>query len=243
MRKYILSILILTTSLLQSQTTTILDQSGFRHDYVLSELRFIEDSTDAFRLNYIATVAISDKQTRFLVVAGFMDLLKIKAKELGANTYFVSGYSETESSVQLIVKLFFAGQKFLDINEGKKLKNLTFVFNQTRFSSDTGIFFLNGKQINFESEKYYSFAIEKGIRYKIATNNSELTSVELYDKKQNKTHFFIIPASKRNLVLNRNKFDPLQAGILINGIPVTFGKNKPYKLNYDIGRLLLAAYK
>ena len=110
-----------------SQKIQILNESGFTHDYVISSLQFIENPVDTPRLKYIATLQITGEQTHLLVVAGWLDLIKIKAKDLGANSYLVENYFEDEFSVSLKIRVYFAGENFLKANKLKR-KTIRFSF-------------------------------------------------------------------------------------------------------------------
>lgn len=121
MKSYVFILLFILRFLpLHSQKTEVLHQSGFKHDYALSALKYIEDLRDTNRLNYVATLRISGVQDYYLAVASWHDLIKIKAKELGANSFIVSSFKEDDHSVELITRLFFAGERFLKLNALKR---------------------------------------------------------------------------------------------------------------------------
>jgi hypothetical protein len=226
-----------------SQTVTVIEQSGYKHDYALVSLQFIEDAKDTSRLKYIATVSLSDKQTHLLGAGGFLGLLQIKAKELGANCYLVSGFSENETLVDLQVKLFFAGQRYIKANKLKADMNSAYVFNQTRFSNDTASFYLNSEKVNFDPKKYFTVKMEPGKTYYIATNENKMTSKKISLKKPGESTFFIVPASKKTIILTNIALSPPNTGMSINGVYIYFKRNSPYKLNYEVGRLLMEIYR
>ena len=230
------------------QKTQILHQSGFKHDYVISPLRYVEDLRDTTRLNYIATLMVSGKQDYYLSVAGWLDLIKIKAKELGANSYFVSSYTENQSYVELTLRLFFAGERVLKVNALKKDTNAIFVFNQSRFNTDTGIVYLDKTKISFNAKTFYKSMAPKNKAIYIATNLNDVTSIKVLFKKTKPSRFFVMPASKKNFNAGGDVHAPgnpefaFRTGFALNGVPVTFRRNAPYELDYDLGRLLLAVY-
>ncbi len=244
-----MSILILKGHGVFSQKTQVLYPSGFKHDYVVSPLRYIEDLRDTTRLNYVATLVISGKQDYYLTVAGWLDLIKIKAKELGANSYFVSFYSENEVSVDLTVRLFFAGDRFLKANSLKKDSNAVVVFNQSRFNGDTGIFYMDKNEITFAAKKFQKASVIKNKVMYISTNSSDITSIKILFKKNKPSRFFVMPANKNNFNAGGDLHAPgnpgfaIRTGFAISGVAVTFRRNTPYELNYDLGRLLIAVYK
>ncbi|MDP1803417.1 MAG: hypothetical protein Q8L81_18785 [Bacteroidota bacterium] len=105
-----------------SQKVEILEPSGFKHNYVLSTLNYIEDLKDTTRLKYISVLRMTGAFNHELSIVDWHDLLKIKAKELGANAYCVLNYIEAESSAILNVKLFFAGENVIKTNKLKRKK-------------------------------------------------------------------------------------------------------------------------
>jgi hypothetical protein len=226
-----------------AQKTEIIHQSGFKHDYVVSKLQIIEEVADTLRLNYVAELRISGEQTHLLSVADWLSLLKTKAKELGANAYRVSGFSENETSVVLNVRLYFAGEKFIKINKQKVHKNSVVLFNQTRFNNDTASFYLNDSNIVFNAKKPYVFLAEPGKVNYIGNNSSGITARKILFKKPEESRFFIIPANKKTFVVNRSSLDPNSIGLAYNGVILTFGRNATYSLSYEVGRLLYEIYK
>lgn len=183
-----------------SQKTEVLQSSGFTHDYVVSSLQFIEAPVDTPRLKYIATLQITGEQTHLLVVAVWLDLIKIKAKELGANSYLVENYSEDESSVSLKIRIYFAGENFLKANKRKRKTNSVFVFNQTVMKRIRPVFYLNDKQMNFDSKKYYSFACDIAKPYYLANNESNITAKKHFTKKKKMRCSLLCPPVKQVLL-------------------------------------------
>jgi hypothetical protein len=236
-------ILVFKTLFFYSQKTQVLNESGFRHDYVVSSLQFIENPVDTPRLKYIATLQITGEQTHLLTVAGWFDLIKVKAKELGANSYLVEDYFEDEFSVNLKIRLYFAGENFIKANKLKRKTNSIFVFNQTRYNKDTASFYLNDKYIQFEPKKFYAFACDIAKPYYLATNESNITATKILFKKERAASFFIVPASKRSFVVNASALNPNSMGVAIYGVAITFRRNSAYELNYEVGRLLMEVYK
>jgi hypothetical protein len=222
------------------------DLSGYKHNYVVSKLQFIEDASDTARLNYIAEVKFSDVQTNYLIIASWLDAIKIKAKSLGANAYLVHSFFEDENSVVLTLHFYFAGEKFLKANKLKRDTNSVFVFNQTRFTGDSGYFYLDLKRVAFDPIKSYKFNATRGKPRYISTNTSHETAETIFYTKPKPSRFFVIPANKRNFTVGGDRYapvHPITIGFTINGVPVTFRSNSPYELKYEVGCLLKAAYK
>ena len=150
-----------------SQKVEILESSGFKHDYVVSTLNYIEDLKDTTRLKYISIIRMSGVYNHELSIVDWHNLLEIKAKELGANSYYVLNYAEAESSASLNVKLFFAGENVLKTNKLKRKTNTALVFSQNKFAKDSAYFYIDGKKTNFDPAKYYYLTncIESEIYY------------------------------------------------------------------------------
>ena len=219
------------------------NHSGYKHNYVVSKLQFVEDARDTSRLKYIAEVRFSDVQTNVLVVGAWLDVIKIRAKSLGANSYLVHNFFEDDHSVVLTLRFYFAGENLLKVNKLKQDTNRVFVFNQVRLNGDSGSFYYDRKEMKFDSQKYFSIALRIGESHYMSTNKSEVTATEIYFKRTRRSRFFIVPANKNTFVLNRNKLNPISVGLIIYGIPVNAGSNKPYELSYELGRLLAEVYK
>ncbi|MDI1353953.1 MAG: hypothetical protein PSX36_03495 [bacterium] len=235
-------LLLFKTSLFFSQTTQLINESGFKHNYVVGPLQFIEDAKDTARLKYIATLKVSDKQSNLQSPAAWFDLIKGKAKESGANSYLVSEFLEDDNSMSVILKFYFAGQKFLEQNKQRAKFDSVILFNQTRHLKDTASFYLNDKQILFDPLTYFVFETKPYVPYYVATSVSNVTAKKILIKKVQKARFFIIPSNKSSFVLNRSSLEPNSVGIGIGGIIVTFGRNAAYELGYDVGRFLFALY-
>jgi hypothetical protein len=240
----IVLILFFITVTSYSQKVQIIDQSNFRHNYVVSALEFIETPIDTPRLKYIATLSFSGKQDYLLTVAGWHDLIKIKAKSLGANSYLVQEYTENESSIELKLKFYFGSMNFLKSNKTKRESNSVIVFNQTRISQDTGCIYLNDQKINFDPTKSYAFQIEPLKTYYLTTANSDFATSKISFKKDKSSLFYIMPGRKSNFKAYRSIFNEnIPVAVNVNGVLIYFGGTAPYKLNYQQGRFLLAVYK
>jgi hypothetical protein len=236
-------ILILYNSYSFSQKVQVLNPSGYTHDYVVGSLEFIEDPTDTPQLKYIATLNLIGEQTNLLVIAQWYELIKIKAKSLGANSFLVESYNEDTNVVSLNIRVYFSGESFLKKNRLKAITNSIFVFNQTRFDRDTGSFYLNDKKVMFDTKKFSSTFCEINKPYYLATGESNITATKIVYKKIKPSIFFIVPANKKTFVVNRSKLNPNSKGLVIYGVDVNFGRNSAYKLDYQTGRMLMEVYK
>lgn len=193
MSRYVILFFIFRGLTLSAQKVEILQQSGFTHNYVISDLQFIEAPIDTPRLRYIATLRFSGKQDHLLTVAAWYDIIKIRAKSLGANAYLLEKYSEDASSVDMILRFYFAGVGFLKTNESKQLKNSVVIFNQTRYKPDTASFYLNTEKVEFDPASSYVFQTELLKPYYLSTNNSEVTATKIVFKKLKPSRFISFP--------------------------------------------------
>ncbi len=120
MRKFIIFSLSLLSSMLYTQKSEIINPSGFTHNYVVRGLKYVENRKDTSRLRYIALLSIhSTTNTEEMSILNFM---QVKAKQLGADCYYLVSHSETENTCNVIVKLFFGGEKFQKDNDKNSSK-------------------------------------------------------------------------------------------------------------------------
>ncbi|MGZ3867135.1 MAG: hypothetical protein ACXVNR_12495, partial [Bacteroidia bacterium] len=133
----------------------MLRQSGFKHDYVVGKLEYIEEIKDTSRLKYIATLQIEDKTYNWTgVFIQWLDRFQTEAKKLGANTFCIDKYVHGDSTATLSIKTFFAGTPFLKENEAKRDKNNIVCFSSFN-DLKTDSFYLNKAVQNIDPKKFY----------------------------------------------------------------------------------------
>lgn len=239
MRIKIISLILIFKCLLSySQRVEIFEASGFKHDYVVSTLNYIEDFKDTTRFKYISLLSMSGSFNNELSIVDWHDLLKTKAKELGANAYYVLNYKENETSANLVVKLFFAGENVIKTNKSKRKINNAFIFSQNKFAHDSVSFYLDKKKISFYPDKYYPMQIEIKQKYIISINKLPVTSKKIQFKKDDQSRFFILPRNKTLIVIAT----PLVLG-LAGGVALAISTNSFHELRYETGRFLMEIYK
>ncbi|MBA2610436.1 MAG: hypothetical protein H0U95_00600 [Bacteroidetes bacterium] len=216
-----------------SQEIEVLKISSFKHDYIVTDLQYLEDIKDTARVEFIKEIKLSgDHQD--LLINNWFNALRSKSKESGANLYYIEEVTGNETTYSITIKLFFAGINFMKINKTKANKNTIYIFNQGRSKNDTAIFFLNQKKIIFENKKYYA----------IATKPYQLYNISLTAKKNFKHNhsfprdaasvFYILPADKKSVITN---------GAINTQGSINFNKKKPIECDYNLGRFLLEIYK
>ncbi len=216
-----------------SQNIEVLKQSNYKHDYFVTELQYIEDVNDTAKLQFIASVKISGEHHNVLLDQWY-NLLKAKAKTLGANLYFIENFSEDENTSAITVKMYFTGINYIKENKKKNNKNRIFIFNQSHSKNDTAYFYLNQKRIEFDAKKYYSIASEPYKLYNITVTTKRSKRQNHSFPKDAVSVFYILPSGKKNI----NDVTNTQSGINIS-----IGKNKPIEVNYDLGKFLMEIYK
>src|ERR1041385_3249073 len=83
----------------------------------------------------------------------------MKAKDLGANCYCLTGCIEKDTSVILTIRTYFSFDSFFKFNENKKQKDSAFLFSYTASPRTSQYFYCNDSLISFLSTSYSSFAI------------------------------------------------------------------------------------
>ncbi|MDO9000803.1 MAG: hypothetical protein Q7W45_13630 [Bacteroidota bacterium] len=212
----------------------MIKQSSFKHDYFVTEMQYLEEINDTNKITFIAEVKISGNHEN-QIVGKWHNLLKNKAKELGANLYVLENYQEDAESATAILKLFFAGENFIKINNRKVNKNAVYVFNQSRSINDTACFFLNQNKINFDTKKYYKIFAKPYELYKLSLANNKAKSVGESFPNNNQSVFYVIYNK------SSDKFNP--DNFQLNPVKVKFSKNIPLKFNYNLGRFLIEIYR
>ncbi|MBL7909676.1 MAG: hypothetical protein JNJ41_01310 [Bacteroidia bacterium] len=220
-------------SLCFPQNIEVLSQSNYKHDYFVTEMQYIEDVNDTAKLQFMASVKISGEHHNILLDHWY-NLLKAKAKTVGANLYFIENVFEDENNSSVTVKMYFTGVNYIKENKKKNNKNRIFIFNQNRAKNDTAYFYLNQKKIAFDPKKYYSITTEPYKLYNVTLTNKRSKHQNHSFPKDAASVFYILPSGKKNV----NDVTNTQ-----NGINISIGKNKPIELNYDLGRFLLEIYK
>ncbi|MBA3680537.1 MAG: hypothetical protein H0W73_05155 [Bacteroidetes bacterium] len=216
-----------------SQSVEVVQQSTYKHDYFVTEMQYIEDVKDTFKLQFIATVKISGDHNNMLV-SNWYNLIKAKGKSLGANLYFIKSFAENENTSEMIVKMYFTGVTYVKENKKRNDKNKIFIFNQQRGKNDTAFFYLNQKRVTIGPKKYYSIDTEPYKLYNITLTSKRSRKQNHSFPKDASSVFYILPSGKKNL----NDISNAQ-----NGINISIGKNKPIEINYDLGRFLIEIYK
>lgn len=227
----------------KAQKTDVLHESGYKHDYVVSTARMLEDLTDTIKCIYIATLKIYGAHNNGLAGEA-LTLLKIKAKELGANVYHVLSYSETENEADIRIRLLFAGTKYVDANNAKRKLNSLYIFPPYRGNNDTASVYVNGRKINFDQKKFLKIEPEADSSYKLQVSEKSLLKLNIIGKKAREATFVVLPGGNKGpgaVVV------PMAAAGVAAGaglaIYFAFKNNRPSTINYDVGRFLAEIYK
>ncbi len=217
-----------------AQDIDVLNRSNFRHDYFVTELQYIEDLKDTVNSQFVANVKISGYRDSLLINAWY-NIIKTKAKQLGANIYYIDSYSEHEGLLAINIRMFFAGLNFMKTNRAKGNRNNIYIFNQGQTVLDTARFYLNQKKIEFDPKKYYVVAAKPYQVYNISTTSKRSRKLNHSFPKDAASVFYILPNDKKVFVKNVTNTN--------NGINISVGKNKPIECDYNLGRFLVEMYK
>jgi len=219
-----------------AQDVEVVSLSSFKHDYLVSEMQYLEDINDTGKTQYIATLKISGAHGNE-IIGHWLNLLNMKAKRLGANLFYVESYVEDELKADLIVKMYFGGLNFITANTNKVDKNKIYIFNQSRSKNDTGSFYMNHKKITFDPKTFYTIDTKQFQLYHISSNGKKSTTVNESFPKNGISVFYIIPNGKNSIIANNSPV------IRKNGLSINFKKNKPLKCKYTFGRFAMEIYK
>lgn len=243
--KILLAIFTLAQILCVAQKTDILHQSAYKHDYAVSSPVMFEDLNDTMRGKYIATIKITDIHLDG-IIGNSLNILKMKAKGLGANIYYVVSYKQDDQYTEVITRVFFAAEKMLKNNDEKKIKNTIYVFNQFRGKEDTAFFYLNNDKIIFNQEKFYRVEAKIGEPYNLEITPTKQGGLKLTYSKPKRASFIIIPANKHKIVginaSTKGVLTNVNPGLEIQPYLIGFKKNRPVEIDYDLGRFLSEIY-
>jgi hypothetical protein len=245
-RVVLLTIIMTGWIFVTAQKTGILHQSGYNHDYVVSSMVMFESLPDTTRSKYIATVKVTDIHNDG-IIGNSLNMLKMKAKEMGANMYYVVSYTQDEKNAEVMVRLFFAGEKMLKENEDKTLKNTIFVFNQFRGKEDTAWFYMNKEKITFNQEKFYKIEAKTGQQYDLEVTPAKRGGIKILYARNKAARFIVIPATKQKIVganaTTKGVMTHVNPGMELSAFLIGFKKNQPVEIDYDLGRFLIEIYK
>lgn len=243
MQKISIIFFVLVFQFVSAQKFDLLERSNYTHNYQVSTAKIIESKADTVGLAYIATIRISDAHERVHKAAAWIDLIRIKTREYGANCYIVSKYEEDDVSASVTLKFYFGSLKFLERNELKQESTKAIVFNQVRLEGDSAMVYHNHKIEYFNPMTYAEFLFTEKVPETLATNTDASTSIKITFKKKSAARYFIVPASKNSIALSSNSLNPNGVIVLVGGVPISFRLNKPYELNYQTGRFLQELYR
>lgn len=244
------------TNCIFSQKVEILHQSGFKHDYIIGDLEYIEDINDTSSLKYIATVKATGKTSYWTgFVAYWLDKIQTESKKIGANSFYLEKFTLEDSIGTMVVKAYFASLKFLELNEVKRDKNNIYIFSTfTNMKADS--FYLDKNKNYLDPKKYYLLKTELNREYLLAVNPSIVPS-KIKFKKEKSSRFFIVPNKKSTLATNKMNRNPSKKdaavmdgsilGIALYGVAgkilTNVGTNTLIELKYTDGRLMKEIFK
>ena len=217
-----------------AQNIEVMNISSYKHDYLVSDIQYLEDINDTSKIKFIAKIKISGAQENS-ITEHWLNLLNMQAKQVGANLFCIDSYFENGTNADVIVNFYFAGLNFMKVNKTKANKNTIYVFNQTREKNDTASFYLNKNKVEFDASKYYTIETKPFQLYSISTNNNKTTTVNESFPKDAASVYYIIPLNKKNIVQGNTT-------VVINGLQINFKKNKPYECHYTYGRYVIEIY-
>jgi hypothetical protein len=155
---------------LQSQTSKIIHQSNYKHDYVIGRITYLENLKDTTRHKYIATLQIYTEYHP-LYINEATNLINIKIKELGANSYYLQSFEIKDSSIILRLKAYFINDSYFIINNTYKLKNNVFLFSDFFIENHFQSCYINDTLLVFNTKNYFQLNPKIGNTYHFKTCN------------------------------------------------------------------------
>lgn len=237
MRAVLLHMLFLFAALANGQSFSIIHSSGYKHNYAVGELYYLESKSDTTNVKYIATIEIKDQKIENkLYMVNWYELLEPKAVDMGANLFYVEKFTKQGSSACLLVKVYFGGSKFLGANKSKANKGLNYVLypDKNQFKTEEAL----------SKEEISTFVYHTGAKPSWNTNGVNKTSSTMlrvrngYYTAGNKHYrvpgpeYICIPAN------NSGAVNTATSGTRFDG---NYAFN--YAFDYEVGRMMLDMYK
>ncbi|MCE3258530.1 MAG: hypothetical protein K0S12_171 [Bacteroidetes bacterium] len=192
----------------------------------------------------MATLQMTDDR-KTMYTGEWYGLIKIKAKELGADTYIIEQAQVSNTVSVLQFKLFFAGEKFRNANKEKREKNTVHVFKET--NSDSAFFYLNNEKILFGKKASYSFPAKKGDYYHIEAAAGKRGGKRLSFPLEKPSGFYLIRTGYVYPGVQVSpEMTPFSAAgaVSVNGLTLRFSpKESVFEFDYDYGKFLKEIYK
>jgi hypothetical protein len=153
MKKLILLFIFYYTTSINAQSIEIIHQSKEKNDNVVGNSIYLENKKDTARGRYVATFRLNCLHHPANVLVAF-NLLKIKLKEIGANSYFLESFIEADSTYNMRIKAYLTFTKAYKENEDNNLKNKTIVFNYFKQKGLYKSFYLNDSIVSFPTSSF-----------------------------------------------------------------------------------------
>lgn len=218
----------------------LVHHSGYKHEYVPQRAVYFENAQDTGRLKYIATIELSGPHYNLPVLASWLGLLRIKARELGASMYYLSAYSETPQRTTARFRLYFGPRLLYDQNLKRFQKGLIHILCEFRFANDSNSFFSDHQSHTMSTVDLISIRPANQRYSLISANDAQVTTLKA-KLKDGRSAFVVVPMTHGNI---RSQYYLSPDGrLLLRSDLLTLRLNKPWELDYQAGRLMLAAWQ
>ena len=240
-------ICLLNLNFVFAQKTEVIHQSDFKHDYVLPRSEYLENLKDTSSSKYVSTLRATCK-SRPGSIGGIVTLIGMRSKELGGNVFYLSSYQEVDSSLTMIIKVYYAFKKVFDANERNRLKQKVMVYSSDKHIDRYQCFLLNDSLKCFNSRNTFEFAPKPGEKYVVRTCSGPQFLIVVISGVP-----IVIPKKTKAKIKYKEGAEMLFVGISSGGLVKKEQINPKGKmhiaksglgfLEYRVGRVLMEIYK
>lgn len=178
---------------------------------------FLEETIDTVALPFVACIKVTTKENPS--VEALYDKIKGKARELGANAFYLLEHDDAS----LLVNLYRANKEALSKNNELKPKNTFYIFaGEKSENKEYYGFELNGASKTIKNGTYFHYTLKEGERVKLKKGTVTGTTMWINWKPDQLPNYYSIhgfhkePVVKRTTVSTSerpSKFVPIEDGL------------------------------
>jgi hypothetical protein len=158
------------------------------------DLCFIDTSFDTGKLKFIATIKVTEENSKGWGTTGFGRMywkLQLRARKMGVNAFKLNSffYSDSSKFMSITLDTYFASDNELLNIKSKKEQNVLYVLPAypRYLPEDNYSFKLNGVTIKLEYRQYFKYWLKIGEKVLLSKGNSD----EHFLGKPNQTSIFL----------------------------------------------------
>jgi hypothetical protein len=213
-----------------AQTVEVIKQSNFVKTSDDKDFSFIEPATDLHALQHVATIKVSgsDKEAS-------TELLYFKAKrmasELGANSFTLNNYNQTENppAAVLVLDLYYGSDSTLEANFARHEKNVVYLFGSDRKSTESYSYKVNSIKQELKAGSFARYELTEE-QEQLKINKGGMTGATMWLKWQE---------NKPATFLTLTGFGLGGGEVPYGTVGMSFNTGRIYTIDGNLGHLLV----